>query len=50
MIVVSTHKLSERLAAAWHERESLAGKRVGVTLSGGNVDATVFRDVLDGKC
>jgi threonine dehydratase len=49
-----THNVAEgagaaAFAAAWRERESLAGKRVGITLSGGNVDAAVFRDVLDGK-
>ena len=49
-----THNVAEgagaaAFAAAWRERESLAGKRVGLTLSGGNVDSTVFADVLAGK-
>jgi threonine dehydratase len=49
-----THNVAEgagaaAFAAAWRERESLAGKRVGITLSGGNVDAALFRDVLAGK-
>ncbi len=28
------------LAAALHDKENLAGKRVGITLAGGNVDLT----------
>ncbi len=35
-------------AAAWRERDSLAGKRVGLTVTGGNVDAPVFAGVLGG--
>ena len=36
-------------ATAWREREMLAGQRVGVALTGGNVDTGVFADVLAGK-
>jgi threonine dehydratase len=50
-----THNVAEGsgaagFAAAWRERESLAGKRVGLPMTGGNVDAPVFADVLAGKC
>ena len=46
-LFVSTHNLAEGAgaagwAAAWKERESLAGHRVAVVLTGGNVDADVF--------
>jgi threonine dehydratase len=49
-----THNVAEgagaaAFAAAWRERESLAGQRVGLALSGGNVDTDMFRDVLAGK-
>jgi threonine dehydratase len=49
-----THNVAEgagaaAFAAAWRERASLAGKRVGLTLSGGNVDSELFADVLAGK-
>jgi threonine dehydratase len=49
-----THNVAEgagaaAFAAAWRERESLAGKRVSVALTGGNVDTSVFADVLAGK-
>lgn len=37
------------LAAALQERELLAGKTVGVPITGGNVDAAVFADVLLGR-
>ena len=53
-IFAKTHNVAEgagaaAYAAAWRERESLAGKRVGLSLSGGNVDTNVFADVLAGK-
>jgi threonine dehydratase len=53
-IFAMTHNVAEgagaaAFAAAWRERESLAGRRVGITLSGGNVDSNVFADVLAGK-
>ena len=49
-----THNVAEgagaaAFAAAWSERESLAGKRVGIALTGGNVDTALFADVLAGK-
>lgn len=49
-----THNVAEgagaaALAALAQERERQAGKRVGVVLSGGNVDAEVFRRVLAGE-
>ena len=49
-----THNVAEGagaapLAAALQERERLSGKRVGVILSGGNVDATLFARVLAGE-
>jgi threonine dehydratase len=49
-----THNVAEgagaaAFAAAWRERDSLSGLRVGVTVSGGNVDTDVFADVLAGK-
>jgi threonine dehydratase len=53
-IFAMTHNVAEgagaaTFAAAWHERESLAGQRVALTLSGGNVDTDVFTAVLAGK-
>jgi threonine dehydratase len=49
-----THNVAEgagaaAFAAAWRERESLAGQRVGLALTGGNVDTTLFADVLAGR-
>ena len=49
-----THNVAEgagaaAFAAAWRERESLAGQRVGITVTGGNVDSAIFADVLAGK-
>jgi threonine dehydratase len=49
-----THNVAEgagaaAFAAAWRERETLAGRRVGITVSGGNVDSGLFADVLAGK-
>ncbi len=48
-----THNLAEGagaapLAALLKERDLMAGKKAGVILSGGNVDASVFREVLAG--
>ncbi|MEQ1879411.1 MAG: threonine dehydratase [Burkholderiales bacterium] len=37
------------LAAAWQERGRLAGRKIGVVLSGGNVDREVFSRVLAGE-
>jgi threonine dehydratase len=49
-----THNVAEgagaaAFAAAWRERASLAGQRVGLALTGGNVDSSVFADVLARK-
>ncbi len=46
-----THNLAEgagaaALAAALQERETLAGKRVGLILSGGNVDKEIYQRIL----
>ena len=46
-----THNLAEGagaapLAAALQEKEKLGGQRVGLMLTGGNVDARVFREIL----
>ena len=38
--------LTSALAAAWQQRDQHAGRRIGLVLSGGNVDRTVFADVL----
>lgn len=48
-----THNLTEGagaapLAALMKERARMAGKRVGLILSGGNIDRPVFRTILDG--
>ena len=47
-----THNVAEGagaapLAALLQQREANAGKRVGVVLSGGNVDASLYRRALD---
>jgi len=49
----TTHNVAEGagaagVAALLQEREAMRGKRVGVVLSGGNVDAAVFARVLGG--
>ena len=46
-----THNVAEGagaapLAALLKERDAMAGKRVAVVLSGGNVDRNIYRDVL----
>ncbi len=46
-----THNVAEGagaapLAALLKEKEAMAGRKVGVMLTGGNVDAAVFREVL----
>ncbi len=48
-----THNLAEGagavpLAALMQERSAMAGKRVGLVLSGGNIDMPVYRDILSG--
>ncbi|MEZ5706899.1 MAG: threonine dehydratase [Burkholderiaceae bacterium] len=50
-LFADTHNVAEGagaagFAAAWQEREQLKGLTVGTTLSGGNVDTTVFARVL----
>ena len=52
-IFIATHNVAEgagaaSFAAALKEKEQLKGKRVGVVLSGGNVDHDVFARVLQG--
>ncbi len=47
----STHNVAEgagvaALAAAWQERERLKGLKVGLILSGANVDREVFAEQL----
>jgi threonine dehydratase len=53
IIFTATHNVAEgagaaTFSAAMKEKESLKGKRVGVVLSGGNVDREVFAKVLRG--
>lgn len=53
-IYADTHNVAEGAGAAafaglMQERAQQAGKRIGVILSGGNVDAKVLRTVLAGK-
>jgi len=50
----ATHQVAEgagaaALAALLEEREQMAGKKVGVVLSGCNIDAAVYRRVLEGE-
>ena len=42
------HGQSIAFAALMQERERQAGRKIGVILTGGNVDAEVFRRVLGG--
>jgi threonine dehydratase len=49
-----THNLAEgagaaALAALMQERQAMAGKRIGLVLSGGNIDREVFAQVLAGR-
>jgi len=53
-IFAMTHNVAEgagaaAYAAAWRERETLGGLRVGISVTGGNVDSSLFADVLAGK-
>jgi threonine dehydratase len=48
-----THNLAEGagaagVAGAMKERETLGGKRIGIVLTGGNVDMDAFAAVLNG--
>lgn len=50
-LYTDTHNLAEgagaaSLAAALQEKDSLRGRRVGILLTGGNVDAEVFASIL----
>ena len=50
-LFTDTHNVAEgagaaALAAALQERAQIRGKRVGIVLSGGNVDAEVFAEAL----
>jgi threonine dehydratase len=52
-IFIATHNVAEgagaaSFAALLQEREQMRGKRVGVVICGGNVDAAVFAEVLTG--
>ena len=52
-LFAATHNVAEgagaaSFAALMQEREAMRGKRVGVVLCGGNVDAAVFAEVLAG--
>jgi threonine dehydratase len=54
LMFTATHNVAEgagaaSLAGALQDRAQLAGRRVGVTLCGGNVDADVFARVLAGE-
>jgi threonine dehydratase len=54
LLFSATHNVAEgagaaSLAAALQERAQLAGRRVGITLCGGNVDTEVFARVLAGE-
>jgi threonine dehydratase len=51
LLFTATHNVAEGagaapLAAALQERERLRGRKVAVVISGGNVDRTMFADVL----
>ena len=51
LLFTATHNVAEgagaaALAAAMHERETLAGQRVGIIVTGGNVDRDVFAGTL----
>ena len=53
-LIEDTHNLAEGagaapLAALMQERGRMQGKRVGLILSGGNVDRAVFAEVLAGR-
>jgi threonine dehydratase len=53
-VFACTHNVAEgagaaAFAAAWRERESLAGQRVALALTGGNVDSALFAAVLAGR-
>jgi len=50
----ATHNVAEgagaaALAALMQERERMQGKKVGLILTGGNVDTAIFHRVLNGE-
>ena len=52
-LFADTHNVAEgagaaALAGAWQQRARWAGRSVGITISGGNVDSAVFARVLAG--
>ncbi len=52
-LYIATHNVAEgagaaAYAAAFQERDRISGKKVGVVLTGGNVDKQVFADILQG--
>jgi threonine dehydratase len=54
LLWTATHNVAEgagaaALAALMQERERMRGKRVGLILSGGNIDTGVLRTVLEGQ-
>jgi threonine dehydratase len=54
LLFATTHNAAEgagaaAVAAAAKRRDTLAGRRVGLVLSGGNVDSDVFARVLLGR-
>jgi len=54
MLLRCTHHLVEpsgaaALAALWAERDRMAGRRVGVIASGGNIDAWLLAEILAGR-
>ena len=47
-----THNIAEgaaaaALAGAMQERETLAGQKIGIVLTGGNIDRDLYREVLE---
>ncbi len=51
LLFTATHNVAEgagaaALAAAMHERDTLSGQRVGIVVTGGNVDRDVFASTL----
>ena len=54
-LFADTHNVAEgagaaALAGALQQRDRWAGRAIGLTLSGGNVDSDVFARVLAGGC
>lgn len=51
VLFADTHNVAEGAGAAAfaaHRKEALEGRKIGVILTGGNVDSEIFRMVLDG--